>query len=120
VHELSLSQAIVETTLRHAEGRPVKSVQMRIGALRQVVPESLEFYFGLVTRETLAAGAALEVAYLAARLRCGDCGREWEPELPLFRCPSCSGAAVETLSGTEFEIESIVVEEEEARCTAPK
>ncbi len=38
----------------------------------------------------------------------------------MFRCPSCSGAAVETLSGTEFEIESIVVEEEEARCTAPK
>lgn len=120
MHELSLSQAILDTTLRHAEGRPVKSVQMRIGAMRQVVPESLAFYFELVTRETVAEGAALEVEYLPARLRCRECGGEWEPELPMFRCPSCSGAAVETLSGTEFEIESIVVEEEEARCTAPK
>lgn len=120
MHELSLSQAVLETTLRHAAGRPVKSVQMRIGALRQVVPHSLEFYFGIVTRETLAEGAALEVEYLPARLRCRECGREWEPELPAFRCPSCAAAAVETLSGAEFEIESIVVEEEEARCTAPQ
>jgi len=113
MHELSLSSAIVATTLRHAEGRPVKSVQMRIGALRQVVPESLDFYFGIVTRGTLAEGAALEAEYVAARLRCEDCGRQWSPELPLFRCPGCGGAAVETLAGAEFEIDSIVVEERE-------
>jgi hydrogenase nickel incorporation protein HypA/HybF len=113
VHELSLSSAIVETTLRHAEGRPVRSVQMRIGALRQVVPESLGFYFGIVTRGTLAEGAALEAEYVPARLRCQGCGREWSPELPLFRCPSCGGAEVETLAGSEFEIDSIVVEERE-------
>jgi len=120
VHELSLSTAILDTTLRHAEGRRVKSVQMRIGAMRQVVPESLEFYFGIVTRDTDAAGAVLEVEYLPARLRCLGCGEEWEPELPMFRCPSCLRAEIETLSGTEFEIESIVVEEEEAGCIAPK
>ncbi len=121
MHELSLSQAILETALRHAEGRPLRSVQMRIGALRQVVPGSLEFYFGVLTREAGAAGAALEVEFVPARLRCRECGREWEPELPLFRCPACAAAAVEELSGNEFEIDSIVVEEEEeARCTAPQ
>jgi hydrogenase nickel incorporation protein HypA/HybF len=122
VHELSLSSAILETTLRHAEGRPVRSVQMRIGALRQVVPLSLEFYFGIVTRGTLADGAALEVDYRPALLRCAGCRREWEPELPLFRCPGCAETDVETLSGNEFEIDSIVVEEqeEEAECIAPR
>lgn len=113
MHELSLSSAIVETTLRYAEGRPVRSVQMRIGALRQVVPESLEFYFGIVTRGTLAEGAALEAEYVPARLRCGGCGREWSPQLPLFRCPSCGGGEVDELAGSEFEIDSIVVEERE-------
>jgi hydrogenase nickel incorporation protein HypA/HybF len=123
VHELSLSSAILDTTLRHAEGRPVRAVQMRIGAMRQVVPESLDFYFGIVTRGTLAEGAALEVDYLPALLRCEDCGRDWEPELPMFRCPGCASASVETLSGAEFEIESITVEErEEAEtpCIAPR
>ena len=123
MHELSLSSAILETALRHADGRPVRSVQMRIGAMRQVVPESLDFYFGIVTRGTLAEGAALEVDYLPARLRCGDCAREWEPELPMFRCPACGGAEVETLSGSEFEIEYITVEDEEEAetpCIAPR
>jgi hydrogenase nickel incorporation protein HypA/HybF len=123
VHELSLSSAILETTLRHAEGRPVRSVQMQIGALRQVVPASLDFYFGIVTRGTLADGAELEVEYRPALLRCAECCREWEPELPLFRCPGCGELEIETLSGDEFEIESIVVEEteeEEAECIAPR
>lgn len=113
MHELSLSSAILATTLRHADGRPVRAVRMRIGAMRQVVPESLDFYFGIVTRGTLAEGAALEVEYLPARLRCEECGAGWEPELPMFRCPGCGGAAVETLSGTEFEIDYITVDEGE-------
>jgi hydrogenase nickel incorporation protein HypA/HybF len=53
-----------------------------------------------------------------ARLTCRGCEREWEIELPLFRCPSCGGAAVEVVSGDEFEVESIEVEE--AACTAPR
>ncbi len=123
MHELSLAGAIVDTAVRHADGRPVRSVQMRIGAMRQVVPESLDFYFGIVTRGTLVEGASLEVDYRPVRLRCGDCAHEWEPDLPIFRCPGCGGAAVETLSGTEFEIDSITVEErEEAEtpCIAPR
>lgn len=120
MHELSLSRAILDTTLRHAEGRRVESVQMRIGALRQAVPHSLEFYFGIVSRESDCEGAALEVTYVPARLRCEGCGGEWEPELPIFLCAECGGAEVEVVAGSEFEIDSIVVEEkEEAGCTGP-
>ncbi len=120
MHELSLSSAILETALRHADGRKVTAVEMRIGALRQVVPESLEFYFGIVTRGTPAEGAALEVEYVAALLRCEDCGTEWSPDFPAFRCPGCAGAAVEVRAGNEFNVESITVEEEEAACIAPR
>jgi hydrogenase nickel incorporation protein HypA/HybF len=120
VHELSLSSAILETTLRHADGRKVTAVEMRIGALRQVVPESLEFYFGIVTRGTSAEGAALEAEYVAALLRCENCEAAWSPEFPAFRCPGCGGAEVEVRAGNEFNVESITVEEEEAACIAPR
>jgi hydrogenase nickel incorporation protein HypA/HybF len=121
VHELSLSSAILETVLRHGNGRKVNSVQMRIGAMRQVVPESLDFYFGIVTRGTLAEGALLEQEHVAALLHCEDCETEWSPELPAFRCPGCGGAEVEVLGGMEFDVESIMVEEkEEAGCIAPR
>jgi hydrogenase nickel incorporation protein HypA/HybF len=120
VHELSLSSAILDTTLRHADGRRVKSVQIRIGAMRQVVPDSLEFYFDIVNRGTVCEGAALEQERIAALLRCEICATEWRPEIPAFRCPGCGGAEVEIAAGNEFEIDSIVVEEEEEACIAPR
>lgn len=119
MHELSLSQAILETALRHADGRPVTKVNLRIGHLRQVVPDSLGFYFELIARETLCEGAMLETEPVAAELRCNACSEEWLLEEPPFRCPSCGGSDVEIVHGNEFEVESITVEEE-AACIAQR
>ena len=46
-------------------------VSLRIGELRQVIPDSLAFYWDIVTRETPAEGARLEQVVVPARLRCG-------------------------------------------------
>ena len=113
MHELSISAAVVDTAVRHARGRPVTLVSLRVGQLRQVVADSLDFYFGIVARGTLCEGARLEQELVAARLRCRECDREWAVDEPAFRCPSCDGAAVEVLCGEELEVESIEVEEEE-------
>jgi hydrogenase nickel incorporation protein HypA/HybF len=119
VHELSISSAIVDTALRHAGGRRVSVVNVRVGALRQVVPDSLAFYFEIVARDTLCDGADLELELVAALLRCDACGGEWDPApepaleipIPVFRCPGCGGAAAATITGDEFEVESIEVED---------
>ncbi len=99
MHELSVSSAIVDTAIRHARGRRVNAVHLQLGALRQVVPASLDFYFGIVGRETICDGAALELDLIAALMSCGACGNEWDPApeplhgaiagvlLPQFRCP---------------------------------
>jgi hydrogenase nickel incorporation protein HypA/HybF len=118
VHELSLSGAVVNTAVKHAAGRPVKVVSLRVGRLRQVIPDSLEFYFEFVARGTLCEGARLEQEVSEARLRCRPCEREWGIEIPAFRCPTCGGSDVEIASGNEFEVESIEVEEVE--CIAPR
>ena len=117
MHELSLSSAIVNTVAKHADGRRVTLVSMRIGALRQVVPDTLEVYFGFVAEGTGCEGATLEQEVVPARLRCAACATEWELELPVFRCPDC-GAAADVVAGDEFEVESINVEE--VACTAPR
>jgi hydrogenase nickel incorporation protein HypA/HybF len=114
MHELSLSGAIVNTVVKHAAGRPVSVVSLRIGALRQVVPDTLEFYFEFVSKGTVCEGARLEQELIPARLRCASCEREWEIDLPIFMCPKCgSGGSVEVASGDEFEVESIEVGETE-------
>ncbi|HEX3804831.1 MAG TPA: hydrogenase maturation nickel metallochaperone HypA [Solirubrobacteraceae bacterium] len=123
MHELSLSSAIVNTAVKHAGGRRVTVVSLRVGRLRQVVPDTLEFYFEFVARGTPCEGARLEQEVIDARLRCRSCALEWEIEIPAFRCPTCGGSDVEIATGNEFEVESIEVEStevEEAACTASR
>jgi hydrogenase nickel incorporation protein HypA/HybF len=135
MHELSLSSAIVNTAVKHARGRPVSVVSLRVGRLRQVVPDTLEFYFEFVARDTLCEGARLEQEVIDVRLCCNPCGNEWAIEIPTFRCPTCGGSDVVIASGNEFQVESIEVEEppaaawrdrpegdlgKEAECIAPR
>ncbi len=82
MHELSISQAIVDTALRHAGGRKVTVVDVRIGRLRQVVPDSLAFYFEIVARDTDVRGR--RPAHRERRLRVALPGLrcEWDPAPP--------------------------------------
>ena len=116
MHELSLSSAIVNTVVKHAGERHVSVVNLRVGRLRQVIPDTLEFYFQFVARDTVCEGAQLVQEIIDARLHCNACGHDWEIEIPAFRCPACSGSDVKIASGDEFEVESIEVEE--AECIA--
>ena len=147
MHELALSSAIVDTAVRHAGGRRVVDVRMRIGALRQVVPDSLAFYFEIVSRDTPCEGARLDYELVGAELACPMCGERWDPApqpiarhgsefdaldtVPTFRCPACRGAGGEVMRGDEFHVESITVEEptkpdgstaakEEESCITPR
>ena len=117
MHELSISRAIVETASRHAGAGRVVSVRVAIGALRQVTPGSLRFYFEIVSRGTACEGALLDAHVLPARMRCA-CGEEWELADVYFSCPCCGGAEARVVCGEELCVESIEVEEE--RCTAPR
>ena len=118
MHELSLSSAIIATAAKHADGRRVTVVTLRVGRLRQVVGETLEFYFEFVARGTVCEGARLDQELVEARLRCDPCGAEWEIARPTFRCPDCGTSEVSIVAGSEFEVESIEVEE--AQCIAPR
>jgi hydrogenase nickel incorporation protein HypA/HybF len=127
MHELALSRAIVTTALRHSGGLPVTTVHVRIGSLRQAVPDSLAFYFGIVAAETGCADARLELEPVAALLRCPSCGREWDPApeplaehepldgsavpaVPVFGCPDCGSGGI-AVAGEELEVHWIEVDE---------
>ncbi|HET6505418.1 MAG TPA: hydrogenase maturation nickel metallochaperone HypA [Baekduia sp.] len=116
MHEFSIASAVVATAVKHADGRRVTVVSLRLGALRQVVPDALAFAFEICARETLCEGARLEWEELPARVRCAPCDRvSTLARLPL-RCPACGGGDVAVVGGEELEVESIEVEEG-AACT---
>jgi hydrogenase nickel incorporation protein HypA/HybF len=113
MHELSIADSIAAIAVRHARGRRVARVEVKVGHLRQVVPSALEFAFELVTKGTAVEGAELVMEEVAVTVRCGTCGAESRPDgFPLV-C-RCGSLDVEVVGGEELQVESLDLEEEVA------
>ena len=108
MHELSLCQSIYGITDRAREGRPVVTVRLRVGALRQVVPDTLSYCWGVVTDTTPLAGSVLDIEPVAAELSCRSCGATTVlADRFLIACDSCDGADVEVVHGEELVVASL-------------
>jgi hydrogenase nickel incorporation protein HypA/HybF len=111
VHELSLAGAIVEIARRHADGRSVARIDVKVGHLRQVVPDALAFAFTLTAEGTELEGAELALEEVPAAGLCRDCGTESDlPGFPL-RCGACGGLDLELLRGEELLVDALELED---------
>jgi hydrogenase nickel incorporation protein HypA/HybF len=116
MHELSLVEAILDSLLpmcsEYGIGGKVRSVRLRIGRMRQVIPDVMRFAYEVATENTTLSGSTLEITVIPLRFSCPACGAEWEgQEAIAFVCPKCGGRDVTTHSGMELEIESMEVEQ---------
>ena len=111
VHELAMCDSIAKAACRSADGRRVRVIQMRIGALRQVVPETLTYCWELVDRGPLLAGCVLDVEFVPAEVECNSCGARIVLG-SAWCCPACGGSAVHVVAGDEMVITGIDVEED--------
>ena len=114
MHELSIAEAIVDVATRHAAGRRVVKVEVRVGHLRQVVPESLDFAFGLLTQGTALDGTELAVTQVSAAGLCRDCGAQSVMESFPLCCACCGGLDMDVLAGEELLVDALELEEEMA------
>jgi hydrogenase nickel incorporation protein HypA/HybF len=108
VHELSLTQGIVDAVAERFGDSRVRGVRLEIGRISGVLPEAVRFCFDVVAAGTAVEGARLEIDEPAGRARCRDCASEFELEdmIPLCRCGS---ARVDVLAGAELRIVSVEV-----------
>ena len=77
MHELGITQEILEIVTQRAQERKVKRVVLEIGRLSCVLPDAVRFCFDLCTEGTIAEGAELEILQPAGRGRCRLCGTEF-------------------------------------------
>jgi hydrogenase nickel incorporation protein HypA/HybF len=85
MHELAITESILEITLRHADqakATRVTDIHLVLGELASVVDDSVQFYWDMISADTLAQ----------------------------LRCPDCEGGRVKVIAGEEFRLEAIEVD----------
>ena len=112
MHELALADAIVAIARDRAATRRVTAVDVRIGHLRQVVPDALAFAFELVASGTNVEDAELHVEHVAARLEFAGCDAVTEATVFPLVCARCGSADVAVTAGEELYVDSIEIEDE--------
>ena len=114
MHELAVTESILEISLRHANqanAKRITNLYLVIGQFASIVDDSVQFYWDIVSKETIAAGchASLQEAT-------GNTGHVWTAPINSslagdgFSCPNCSSDHVKVVSGDEFYMEAIDVE----------
>lgn len=110
MHELSLTQGVVEICESSAEGRRVTAVVLQIGELSSVVPEAVEFCFEACAKGTLLEGARLIIEQIPAKGKCNDCSAEFSLRSYFNSCPSCGGNRITVISGEELRVKEMEVD----------
>lgn len=108
MHELALCQSVYAIADRAREGRPVEVVHLRIGMLRQVVPDTLVYCWHVLTRTTPLEGSRIEIDQVPVTLRCRDCGAlTVVGDTLVLVCETCESGRTEVVGGEEFVLTAL-------------
>jgi hydrogenase nickel incorporation protein HypA/HybF len=110
MHELSLTQNILDIALKYAKVKKILHVNLLIGQLSDEREESIQFYWGDLAKGTLAQGAKLHFQYVEAEMQCLGCSTVFHPKEETILCPSCQSHHLKLISGDDVKIDSIDIE----------
>lgn len=110
MHEFGIIQSIFQALEKIALENHLSKitiVTLRIGKLRQVVPENLQFAFETLAKDTKASGAKLILIEEPIKMRCQTCLQEFIVQDQTYLCPKCGASDLITLTGQEIVLENI-------------
>jgi hydrogenase nickel incorporation protein HypA/HybF len=100
------------------EDARVETINLKVGKLSTVVPESLRYCFNILRQGTPLSGAKLNIDEVSVVLRCRDCGSEKTVGEVKFVCQVCGSGQASLISGRELTIESIELADAEGPTSA--
>jgi hydrogenase nickel incorporation protein HypA/HybF len=122
MHELGVTQSMMDLVLEYADGHPVTVVNLKLGEMATVVAESVELYFEYLSKGTPAEGARLNWEIVPMEMTCRACGekselQEWAGERPqlivvsvMERGCRCGSHDLRVTDGTSFAVASLEIE----------
>ena len=117
MHEFSICEGLVDAVLSEmGKVSPPASRLLKtrvvVGAMRQIVPDSLIFAYQSLTKGTAAEGSSLDIVPAPVSATCKQCGWQGEGGHPSFQCGQCESYDLDIEGGTELYLESLEVEQD--------
>lgn len=95
---------------READKR-VKSLQLAVGELSELDQASIQKHWDELSQGTAAERAQLHFRFIKAEVQCMACFSKYYPITGKIHCPYCGSFGAKILSGEEFFLESIELDE---------
>ncbi len=112
MHEMALAQGVMEIVTAEAARQDftgVRRVVLEVGPLSCVDAHALEFCFDAVSRDTVAAGAALDIETPPGRAHCFSCEADIEISARGEACPHCGSHQLVVTEGDALRIKHLEV-----------
>ncbi len=113
MHELSITESILNAAISHAQKADAKKVTdlyLVIGALSSIVDDSVQFYWDMISADTICSQAKLIIERQPAKFKCQTCQTEYALNDELSPCPNCGSVDIRVIAGDEFLLQSIEIE----------
>jgi len=111
MHELAITQSVVDMVVERTAGRRVGLVRLDVGALSGVVPDAMQFCYELLTDGTSLEGSTLVIEQTPGAAHCRTCGQDFALDDLILLCP-CGSADVDLVAGRELRVLSVELEVE--------
>ncbi len=112
MHEVSIMTEAMRVAVEsaHAAGAGrITVLRLRVGTMSGVVPDAMRFAWDVVSRDTIAAGARLEIESVPAAGWCATCRAEFACADFFNECPRCHHVSGEMRRGRELDIASVEI-----------
>jgi hydrogenase nickel incorporation protein HypA/HybF len=112
MHEMSICQSILRTLEEQAllqHFSRVERVCLEIGPFAGVEVDALRFGFDVIMRDSLAAGARLEIVESAGEALCQSCAATVPVTQRFDPCPRCGSHQLRITGGEELRIKELEV-----------
>lgn len=112
MHELAVTEQILNIATKYAkeaEAKKISDLYLVIGELSSIIDDSVQFYWDMISADTICAGSKLHFKRIPAMFHCLNCGNEYSIQQKMTPCPACGSTKTNIIAGEEFFLDSIEV-----------
>jgi hydrogenase nickel incorporation protein HypA/HybF len=106
MHELAITQSVVDMVVERTAGRQISLVRLEVGRLSGVVPDAMEFCYEFVISGTPLEGSTLVIEQTPGAAHCRSCEQDFALDDLILLCP-CGSADVQLIAGRELKVLSV-------------